>query len=406
MHNDNNDNAAQKVRADIPLLQKTGAHYLDNAATALMPQVVIRAVADYDSIARANIGRGLYKFAETADEYYATARRVCAQLLKAADDEIVFTSGSSAGLNLLAMALGQTLSANDAVVLSVAEHHSNIVPWQLAAKRYGFALRFANITADGRIDKDDIRRHSIDGRARIFALTHASNVSGAINDITTLSQIAKYHNDDALVITDGAQYIPHSFIDLPQSGADFYVFSGHKCGAPTGIGVLWGRALCKLPAVIGGGGAVLAVREDGYDMAELPRRLEVGTPPISQAIGLAAAMRWLNQLPKAARQNQKDLAQTLRRELQKIKGVRVLFADNNAPMVAFNIDGVHPHDVCQILANHNVAVRGGSLCAEPLMRKLNINGCIRASIAPYNNAADITALLNAVRETIKQLATL
>ncbi|MGI9338716.1 MAG: aminotransferase class V-fold PLP-dependent enzyme [Gammaproteobacteria bacterium] len=415
MHN-NNDNAktqaAEVVRADIPLLRQGEMHYLDNAATALMPQVVMDATTNYDANTRANIGRGLHKFAEVADEHYAGARRIIAEILNAGEDEVVFTSGASAGLNLLAAALGQTLSPDDAVVLSIAEHHSNIVPWQIAAKRFGFSLRFAKITEGGAIDIDDIRKHSTDGRARVFALAHASNVSGAINDIGKLSQMAKQYNNDALVVIDGAQYIPHSYNHsaFANSGADFYVFSGHKCYAPNGIGVLWGRreVLAKLPAVIGGGGAVSMVREDGFDFADMPRRLEVGTPPITQAIGLAAAMRWSHHIPQAARQNENDLATMARRGLRAIKGVRVLFDDENnntkyAPIVSFVMDNVHPHDCCQILSAHNVAVRGGNMCAELLMRRLSPNGCVRVSIGPYNNAADIATMIKGVREVQKLL---
>lgn len=415
--------AAKVARADIPLLRRGGMHYLDNAATALMPQVVTDATANYDAKTRANIGRGLHKFAEIADEHYAGARRIVAEMLNAADNEVIFTSGASAGLNLLAAALGQTLSADDAVVLSVAEHHSNIVPWQIAAGRFGFSLRFAGITAGGAIDIDDIRRHSSDGRARVFSLAHASNVSGATCDIGGIVQIAKYHNGDAIVVIDGAQYVPHFLAHSPSGaiadlGADFYVFSGHKCYAPNGIGVLWGRRemLEKLPAVIGGGGAVSSVREDSYDTAELPRRLEVGTPPITQAVGLAAAMRWASHLSQMTRQNEEYLATAARRGLRDIKGVRVLFDDGGgdendggnkcktcAPVVSFVMDNVHPHDCCQILSARNVAARGGNLCAEPLMRYLGIKGCIRISIGPYNNDGDIAAMVGGVREAQRML---
>lgn len=419
--------AAEAVRKDIPLLRGGGVHYLDNAATALMPQVVTDATAGYDNNNRANIGRGLHKFAEVADARYGESRRALARLLNAADDEVIFTSGASAGLNLLAAALGQTLSPADAVVLSIAEHHSNIVPWQIAAKRYGFSLRFAAIDKSGAIDIGDLSRQNADGRARVFSLTNASNVSGAINNIGKMAKAARAHNDNAIIIIDGAQYAPHYpaglaatlAATLGEDAADFYVFSGHKCYAPNGIGILCGRraALESLPPVIGGGGAVNSVREDDYDMAAIPRRLEVGTPPITQAIGLAAAMQWAVNIPAAARQNANDLATMARQGLREIKGVRVLFDiggdDNNndndkkgegfLPIISFTMDNVHPHDCCQLLSAHNVAARGGNMCAEPLMRRVSPNGCVRVSIAPYNNAADITAMLDGVRETAKLL---
>ena len=398
-------NIAKAARADIPLLQKSGEHYLDNAATALMPRAVVNATAKYDKSARANVGRGLHRFAEIADEHYENARNAVAKILGARDDEIIFTSGSTAALNLLANSLSQNLGKGDAVLLSAAEHHSNIVPWQIAARRRGFTLRFAGVSANGGVDVNDARRLSKDGRARVFAITHASNVSGAINDIGAVAKIAKHCG--ALFVVDGAQYIPHSFVNLPSSGADFYVFSGHKCHAPTGVGVLWGRhdALMALPAAVGGGGAVASVCESGFAAAELPRRLEAGTPPITQAIGLSAALQWLRQLPRAARDNENELAKLARRELQKIKGVRVLFsgAGKRAPIVSFVVGGVHAHDCCEVLAARNVAVRGGHHCAEPLMRRLGIDACVRASFAPYNNAADVRALVGGVRDAVKML---
>lgn len=393
--------AAETVRGNIPLLQKSGEHYLDNAATALMPQTVLQAVANYNAETRANVGRGLHNFAEAADEQFAQARATVAAALSAKNDEIVFTSGATAGLNLLANALGQTVAKNGAVALSLGEHHSNIVPWQIAARRGGFAIRFFRLAPNGAADLEEARR--IIRGASVVAVAHAYNVSGAVNDISALAQIAK--ENGAKFVVDGAQYIPHGFAAPEKLGADFYVFSGHKCYAPNGIGVLWGRkkSLAELPDAIGGGGSITEVCEKGFSAAEPPRRLEAGTPPISQTAGLAAAIAWMQNIPQAAKENARNLAQSAREELAKIPGARVLFSGGgenapNVPIVSFVVEGAHPHDCCQILAERGVAVRGGHHCAQPLMRALGISGCVRASFAPYNNDKDLRALVAAAKE--------
>ena len=397
----------EKVRAQIPLLRGDDApHYLDSAATALMPDAVLNAVSEYDARARGNIGRGVHAFAEAADAAYENARRSVAAALGVGRNEVVFVSGATGGLNLLAASLGETLGPGDAVLLSVSEHHSNLIPWQLAAKRRGFDLRFIPVDSRGAPDLEFAGRECARENIRVVAATHASNVTGAVTDLAALSQAAK--SCGAVVVADGAQFAAHELPQAGELGADFYVFSGHKCCAPNGVGVLWGKqpALESLPLVAGGGGAVGEVLENDFAPAEVPRRFEFGTPPISPAVGLGAAMEWMRGLPlEKLRDECARMADELADGIASINGAKVLSARNGArvPIVSFMIDGAHSHDVCEWLASRNVATRGGHHCARPLMRFLDIDGCVRASLGFYNNGADIRAALDAVRDAAGSL---
>ena len=397
----------EKVRGQIPLLRGAEAlHYLDGAATGLMPAAVLRATADYDGRARGNIGRGVHAFAEAADAAYENARRTVADCLGAEREEVVFVSGATAGLNLLADALGGTMKAGDWVLLSAAEHHANLIPWQIAARRFGFGLRV--IAADGRgaPDLDAARRALAAENIRVVSLTHASNVTGAVSDLPELARLAKAAG--ALLIADGAQYAPHAFARPRELGADFYVFSGHKCGGPNGAGILWGRrdALEALPLARGGGGMVGEVWENNFEPAELPRRLEPGTPPITPAIGLGAALDWMRGLPlEKLRGELADLAEELAEEGGGLAGARVVAARTGArlPMVSFSLAGAHSHDVCEWLSHRRVAARGGHHCARLLMRALGVEECVRLSLGFYSTRADILAAAAAAREAAERL---
>ena len=397
--------APDSPRADIPLLATTDTcpHYLDNAATALMPTAVLTAMAAYDQRARGNIGRGIHPFAEAADEAYQNARRTVADALSTDDRQIVFTGGCTAALNVLAQGLAGSLADGDSILLSVAEHHSNIVPWQIMAQRRGFRLHFGGVDRYGGIDTDDIVRQIERHRPRVVALTHASNVSGVVNDFSAVADAAK--TAGAVLAVDGAQAVPHHLPNPTALGCDFYVFSAHKCYGPNGVGVLWGTpaALAALPPVVGGGGSIQQVRQDGFETAPPPRGLEAGTPPITQAIGMAAAFRWRRQWRDNDATNTHALALSARRQLSALPAVRCLFDETPSAIVAFTVDGVHPHDVCEWLGARGVAVRGGHHCAQPLMQQLGINGCVRASFAPYNNADDVAALVSGVTDAITAL---
>ena len=399
------DRLAAAVRAEIPLLAGGGC-YLDNAAMSLMPQAVIDAVSAYDGQTRGNVGRGVYQWAEEATAHYENARCCVAAAVGAAADEIIFTSGATAALNLLAFSLTENLGAKDAVWLAADNHHSNIVPWQMAAAKRGFTLRWLPAMADGRPDAAAWAKslHTDRQRPRVLAVAAAANVLGARPPLVELAALAR--ENGALLVVDGAQEVPHGLPDLSTAGADFYAFAGHKCYAPTGIGVLWGRRelLAKLPPFFGGGGMIEEVENSHSTYRPPPMRFEAGTPPVSQAVGLGAALAWMKQWDwHTLRALADDLTEQLRHGL-KSAGGRVLGAPQagDAPIVSFCAEA-HPHDICQLLAAHGIAARGGHHCAQPLMRLLHIDGCVRFSIAPYNTAADIDAAVAKVQEALNIL---
>lgn len=393
----------ETLRRQIPLLvHHRTLHYLDNAATALMPAAVLDAVHTYDATTRGNIGRGVHAQAEAATAAYAAARAEVAHAVGAAEEEVIFTAGTTAALNLLAHALGSGMGRGDTLLLSLAEHHSNIVPWQLMAAQRNFRIAFAAPQGSAAADHTFLEAIARE-KPRVIALAHTTNVGGGTAD---LAAIAAAKPRDTLLVVDGAQHAPHHLPSLPDSGADFYVFSGHKCYAPNGIGVLWGKAehLRALPRTVGGGGAISRVSTTQHTPAPLPQRLEPGTPPISPAIGLAAAMRWRRSLPADAHTEVLRLAQHLREHLAAQAPVQLLFPDAApSPIVSFNLRGAHAHDVCEVFAAHHIAVRGGHLCAEPLMTHLGCSGCVRISLAPYNTDADVHAAVHAAQEAARLL---
>ena len=389
------------LRSQIPLLAG-GSCYLDNAATSLMPETVLAAVRNYDDSNRGNVGRGVHRFAEAADEAFEKARQTIATAISAKSDEVVLTSGCTAALNMLTASLAAGLTQNDTVLLCIAEHHSHIVPWRIAAHRCGVNIVFFGIDNSGAPDVESATRAIKKYRPRVVAFTHVSNVSGGIADVAAIAAAA--HEVNAQVVVDGAQYAPHRLPDVAAMDADFYVFSGHKCYAPNGIGVLWGKrkAWEGLSPSIGGGGSIKSVTCDNFIAADMPQRWEAGTPPITNAIGLAQAITWMQSWHADVSPYVGSLSQKLRAGLADIADVRLLF-NNNSPIVSFVIDGIHSHDICEWLAARDIATRGGHHCAQPLMDALQINGCARASIAPYNNDEDIEKMLAAVAEAAARL---
>ncbi|CAG4883629.1 Cysteine desulfurase [Georgfuchsia toluolica] len=401
---------AAALRAEFPLLASATMplHYLDSAATSQIHHAALDAMVRHETTARANVMRGTYRLAEAATEAYETARTQAARFLNAAaPDEIVFTAGATAALNLVAYAFGGTLRPGDEVVISLAEHHSNFVPWQMLRDRAGICLKFLPLTAEGRIDSAALPA-LVTSRCRLIAVTHCSNVTGAVSDVAAI--VAAARAVGARVLLDGAQQVQHGPADVQALGIDFYAFSGHKCYGPNGIGVLWGRAdaLDCLPPFQGGGGMVGEVTPEATSFAMPPYRFEAGTPPIAQAVGLGAALDWMVTLPwPAIHVHEQALLQRLLAGLATRPQVRVLGpADLTArqPIVAFNLAGLHPHDVCQVLDRHGVALRGGHHCAQPLMRHFGVDGTNRASIAPYNTTSDIDALLAGLDDAIEVLA--
>lgn len=399
---------AAALRAEFPIFSGAAPlHYLDNAATSQTPRAVLDAVAAHEAAARANVLRGVHRLAERATAAYAEARRRVARYVGAADPaEIVFTGGATAAINLVAHAFGARLRPGDEVVVSILEHHSNIVPWQLLRDRAGVALKALPVTGDGRIDLSAL--DSLVGPAtRLVALAHVSNVTGAVCDAAAVAAAAR--RVGARVLLDGAQAVPHGPVDVAALGADFYAFSGHKMFGPNGVGVLWARRelLESMPPFMGGGEMIGAVTLERSTWAEVPHRFEAGTPPIAQAVGLGAAAEWITALDRAAAgAHAAGLAERLLAGLAERPWVRMLGpADmrDRAPVVSFDVDGVHPHDVCAVLDSHGVAARGGHHCAQPLMDRFGLDGATRASFAFYNAAEDVDALLAGLDEAARTL---
>ena len=397
------------VRANFPLfaMQATPLHYLDNGATAQMHAAALAAVREHDLTARGNVMRGNHRLAESASMAYESARRSVARFVGTADaEEIVFTSGATAAINLVAASCGYGLQAGDEVVVSQAEHHSNLLPWQRLCE-CGVVLRVLPLLADGRIDTSQLAE-TISPHCKLLAITHASNVTGAITDVAAVVAAAK--RVGALVLLDGAQMAQHGPVEVTKLGCDFYVFSGHKCFGPTGIGVLWGRkdVLDALPPFMTGGGMVGRVGLQTSGWTDVPRRFEAGTPPITQAVGLAAVLDVLCTLDWAAiRMHETRLLQRLLDGVRDLPGLRVLGPLDTAqrlPVLSFTVDDMHPHDICQILDSHGVALRGGHHCAQPLMDFFGVDAATRASFALYNDSADVDAFLVGLRDAYEVLA--
>ncbi|BBK31341.1 cysteine desulfurase /L-selenocysteine selenide-lyase (L-alanine-forming) [Stella humosa] len=389
--------------ADGPAL-----HYLDSGASAQVPQLVIDAVARHDSTARANVKRGVHRLAEAATEAYETARLSAARYLNAPSPrEVIFTGGTTGAINLVARAHGDLLGEGDEVLVSMLEHHSNIVPWQLLQTRRGIRLSVIPATADGRLDLDRLDE-LVTPRTRLIAVTHCSNVTGAVTDLARI--VAAARAVGAKVLVDGAQRAPHGPIDVQALGVDFYAFSGHKAFGPNGIGVLWGRGelLEAMPPFMGGGEMISHVSFAGSSWAPIPNKFEAGTPPIAQAVGLGAALDWLSEQDwPAILANEMRLTGRILDGLATIPGCRILGPgglQQRLGVISFALDGLHPHDVCQFVdATHGVALRGGHHCAQPLMESCGLVGTVRASLAPYNDDGDVDALLDGLAHAVRQL---
>ena len=398
------------VRRQFPILSEIidgrPVHYLDNGASAQTPTAVLDAVRAYETTSRANVLRGVHRLAERATEGYEQAREQVARFLGVPPMEIVFTGGCTTAINLVAYSYGSLLKAGDRILLSELEHHSNIVPWQLLRQRSGIELDMIPVTEDGRIDLELLPK-LVTPKTKLISLAHVSNVTGALVDVRAVVTAAK--SVGAKVMLDGAQRAPHGPLDLPSLGIDFYVFAGHKAYGPNGVGVLWAKPelLEAMPPFHGGGSMIGRVTFDVTTWAPPPRRFEAGTPPIGQAIGLGAACKWMSALDWAgAHAHEMALVQRVMDGLQAIDGAQLFgpaSLQNRYPVVSFQLDGVHPHDVAQTLDSFGVAVRAGHHCAQPLMDRFDLDGTTRVSIAPYNDNTDIYALLTGVKHAAKML---
>ena len=391
---------ARKVRGGNPLI------YLDSGATSQKPESVISAEANFYRTINAAVHRGAHLLAEEASEAYESARANVAKFIGANTDEVVFTKSATESLNMVAYSLGNPgsiphISAGDEIVVSEMEHHANLIPWQQLAKRTGAKLTWFSITKDGRLDLSDISK-VITKKTKIVAITHQSNVFGTIVPLSEITRAA--HEVGALVVLDACQSAPHFAIDVKKLDVDFLAFSGHKTLGPTGVGVLWGKAevLEKLEPALFGGSMVDSVTMEGATWASAPRKFEAGVPNMAQAVGLSAAIDYLNIVGMdKIFEHEQELTQQLLIGLSKISGVNVvgpLDMKDRGGVISFTVDGVHPHDVGQVLDQYGIAVRTGHHCAWPLMKKLNLVGTTRASFHLYNDSDDINALLEAIEK--------
>ena len=391
---------ARKVRGGNPLI------YLDSGATSQKPESVISAEADFYRTINAAVHRGAHLLAEEASEAYESARANVAKFIGAKTDEVVFTKSATESLNMIAYSLGNPgstphISAGDEIVVSEMEHHANLIPWQQLAKRTGAKLTWFSITKDGRLDLSDISS-VITKRTKIVAITHQSNVFGTIVPLSEITKAA--HSVGALVVLDACQSAPHFAIDVKKLDVDFLAFSGHKTLGPTGVGVLWGKAevLEKLEPALFGGSMVDSVTMESATWASAPRKFEAGVPNMAQAVGLSAAIDYLNIVGMdKIFEHEQELTEQLLTGLSKISGVNVvgpLDMKDRGGVISFTVDGVHPHDVGQVLDQYGIAVRTGHHCAWPLMKKLNLVGTTRASFHLYNDSNDINALLEAIEK--------
>ena len=394
------------IRRDFPILsRRLGSHplvYLDSANTSQKPESVIDAVDRHYREHNANVARAMHALGSEATQAYEGARaRIAGFIGAAGPDEVVFTKNASEALNLAAGTLGARLGPGDEVVVSVLEHHSNLVPWQMVCGRTGATLRWFDITEEGRLDLDAAEREGlINERTRVVSLAWVSNVLGTVNPIARIAEQA--HAVGAVMVADGSQGVPQLPTDVSALGVDLLAFTGHKMLGPTGIGVLWGRRalLEELPPFLGGGEMIGVVRMEGSTWAEVPHKFEAGTPPIAQAVGLGAAVDYLTGIGMdRVAAHEHEITQYALEQLGGIPAVHVmgpLEAVDRGGAISFTVDEVHPHDLMQLLDSRGVAVRGGHHCAEPLHRRLGVQSSARASGYLYTTRAEIDALCEAV----------
>jgi cysteine desulfurase / selenocysteine lyase len=373
--------------------------YLDNAASTQKPDRVIDAIADYYRRDNANVHRGIHELSNRATEAYESARRRVADFLGIADPaELIWTRGTTEGINLVAACWGSAnLKPGDEILLSVLEHHSNLVPWQLAASRTGASLRFLDIDEEGRLDLSTLDE-VLTERTRVVSLAHVSNALGTVNPIERIAEAARAVG--ATVVVDGAQSAPHLPISVEALGCDFYAFSGHKMCGPTGIGGLWGRRelLEAMPPWMGGGDMIERVHLEGSTWARLPNKFEAGTPNIGGAVGLGAAVDYLTYVGREAiLAHERTLVRYLCERLATVPDVRVYGPSDpteRSGVVSFTLPDVHPHDLATILDSVGVAIRAGHHCTQPLMRRLGVAATARASVYLYNTRSEIDTLID------------
>ncbi|MGH9067166.1 MAG: cysteine desulfurase [Acidimicrobiales bacterium] len=403
-----------RLKADFPVLgQEVNGHrlvYLDSAASSQRPRAVLEAMDDYYETTHANVHRGVYALAEEATRRFEQARAKVARFIGAPSTRgVVFTKNVTEAINLVANTWGRrNLGPGDAVLLTEMEHHANLVPWLMLAEERGFELRFLEVGADFRLDLSRLESQ-LEG-VKLVGVSLMSNVLGTLNPVAAIAEAA--HAQGALVLADGAQFVPHQRVDVGSLGADFLGFTGHKMLGPTGIGVLWAREelLEAMPPFLGGGEMISDVRLDGFTTNELPWKFEAGTPPIAEAVGLGAAVDYLQGLGmEAVRAHEIELTGYALERLAGRHGedLRVLGPSDPAErggVLSLAYKGIHPHDLAQVLDQSGVCVRAGHHCAKPLMRRLGVPATARASLYLYNDTADVDALAEALGQAGKLFA--
>lgn len=398
-----------QIRSQFPILdrQVNGKPlvYLDSAASAQKPEALITSMTEQMRTAYANVHRGLHTLANETTEAMEASRETVRSFLNAHEvEEIVFTKGATEGINLVAYGLSSDIRPGDEIVLSIMEHHSNIVPWHFLRDRYGAVLKWVGLNEDGSLDMVDYQA-ALSDRTRIVAMSHMSNVLGTKTDAKEIVRLAKTHG--ALVLLDGCQAIVHEPVDVQDIGCDFYVFSGHKLYGPTGIGILYGRraALEGLQPFLGGGEMIETVTQDYVTYNEIPHKFEAGTPPILEAIGIGKAIGWLLQFDRmAVKAHERHLYD---RAVSALHGYNAVQIHGTAPdkgaILTFSVNGLHPHDIAQILDKYGVAIRAGHHCAQPLMAHLGVAATARASFAIYNTEEDVDRFTEALGKAMRML---
>lgn len=397
----------EKIKQDFPIFnQKINDEtlvYLDNAATSQIPKFVEEKVRDFNEKERANVHRGVHALGLRATNQYESSRQKVANFIGANNaKEVIFTSGCTDSLNLVAASFGeQNIQAGDEILVSIMEHHSNLLPWQQLAKRKQAKLNFIEINSDGLLDIENLKS-KISSKTKIVALTHVSNVLGTINPIKELTDLA--HEKGAIVVVDGAQAVGHFPINVAELNVDFYAFSGHKMFAPTGIGVLYGKKdlLDKMPPYRLGGEMIANVTREGATWAEVPYKFEAGTPNIAGAIGLGAAIDYLQSLDfELIQKHEQELTSYALEKLKNVSGLTIYGpqkSNGRIGVISFNLKNIHPHDLATALDLNGIEVRAGHHCAQPLMASLDTESTVRASLSIYNTKDDIDKLVSSLHE--------
>lgn len=397
----------EKIKQDFPIFnQKINDEtlaYLDNAATSQIPKFVEEKVRDFNEKERANVHRGVHTLGLRATNQYESSRQKVANFIGANNaKDVIFTSGCTDSLNLVADSFGeQNIQAGDEILVSIMEHHSNLLPWQQLAKRKHAKLNFIEINSDGLLDIENLKS-KINSKTKIVALTHVSNVLGTINPIKEITTLA--HEKGAIVVVDGAQAVGHFPINVAQLNVDFYAFSGHKMFAPTGIGVLYGKKdlLDKMPPYRLGGEMIANVTREGATLAEVPYKFEAGTSNIAGAIGLGAAIDYLQSLDfELIQKHEQELTSYVLAKLKNVSGLTIYGpqkSNGRIGVISFNLKNIHPHDLATALDLNGIEVRAGHHCAQPLMASLDTESTVRASLSIYNTKDDIDKLVSSLNE--------